>query len=158
MRICFVCQGNIIRSPLAKSIFLQLAEKKGVENLYEVDSAGTIAYHAGERPDSRMREVAAERGLVYSGRARQFTEDDFDKFDLIIAMDKENKRSLLNWAVSSEQSDKIHLMREFDPEAGKNLNVPDPYYGGPGGFISTFDIIKRACEGLMKELDGEFSP
>jgi len=158
MRICFVCQGNIIRSPLAKSIFLQLAEKKGVENLYEVDSAGTIAYHAGERPDSRMREVAAERGLVYSGRARQFTEDDFDQFDLIIAMDKENKRSLLSWAVSSEQGDKIHLMREFDPEAGKNLNVPDPYYGGPGGFISTFDIIKRACEGLMKELDGEFSP
>ena len=158
MRICFVCQGNIIRSPLAKSIFLQLAEKKGVENLYEVDSAGTIAYHAGERPDSRMREVAAERGLVYSGRARQFTEDDFDQFDLIIAMDKENKRSLLSWAVSSDQEDKIRLMREFDPEAGANLDVPDPYYGGLEGFVSTLNIVKRACEGLLKVLEGELSP
>ncbi len=158
MRICFVCQGNIIRSPLAENIFLQLAEKKGVEDKYEVDSAGTIAYHAGERPDHRMCEVAAERGLVYSGRARQFTRDDFDQFDLIIAMDKENKHSLLSWAVSSEQEDKIRLMREFDPEAGANLDVPDPYYGGPGGFISTFDIVKRACEGLVKELESELSP
>ena len=158
MRICFVCQGNIIRSPLAKNIFLQLAEKKGIEDNYEVDSAGTIAYHAGERPDPRMREVAADRGLVYSGRARQFIRDDFDQFDLVIAMDKENKRSLLSWVVSTEQEDKIRLMREFDPELGANLDVPDPYYGGPDGFISTFDIIKKACEGLMKDLESDHSP
>ena len=158
MRICFVCQGNIIRSPLAKNIFLQFAEIRGIQDKYEVDSAGTIAYHVGERPDSRMRDVAADRGVVYSGSARQFARDDFDRFDLIIAMDKANKSSLLNWAVSPGQEDKIRLMRDFDPEAGADADVPDPYYGGPDGFITTFDIIKRACEGLMEELEGELSP
>ena len=159
MRICFVCQGNIIRSPLAEHIFLQLADKKGVVDKYLVDSAGTIAYHAGERPDKRMRQVAAERGLVYSGRAKQFTRDDFARFDLIIAMDKANRQSLQGWTVTAEQDNKIHLMREFDSQDGSNLDVPDPYYGGPDGFISTFEIVKRSCEGLMEELEGgQYSP
>ena len=159
MRICFVCQGNIIRSPLAEHIFLQLADKKGVVDKYLVDSAGTIAYHAGERPDGRMRQVAAERGLVYSGRAKQFTRDDFARFDLIIAMDKANRQSLQGWTVTAEQDNKIHLMREFDSQGGSNLDVPDPYYGGPDGFISTFEIVKRSCEGLLEELEGgQYSP
>ncbi|MCJ7715318.1 MAG: low molecular weight phosphotyrosine protein phosphatase [Anaerolineales bacterium] len=158
MRICFVCQGNIIRSPLAKNILLQLVDKKGIQDKYEVDSAGTIAYHVGDRPDRRMREVAADRGVVYSGRARQFSKDDFERFDLIIAMDKENKRSLLSWAISSDQENKIHMMREFDPQGGANLDVPDPFYGGPDGFITTFEIVNRSCEGLIEELEGELSP
>jgi len=159
MRICFVCQGNIIRSPLAEHIFLQLADEKGVVDKYLVDSAGTIAYHTGERPDKRMRQVAAERGLVYSGRAKQFKRDDFTRFDLIIAMDKANRQSLQNWTVTTEQDNKIHLMREFDSQGGPNLDVPDPYYGGPDCFISTFEIVKRSCEGLMEELEGgQYSP
>ena len=159
MRICFVCQGNIIRSPLAEHIFLQLADEKGVVDKYFVDSAGTIAYHAGERPDRRMRQVAAERGLVYSGRAKQFKRDDFARFDLIIAMDKANRQSLQGWTVTTEQDNKIHLMREFDSQGEPNLDVPDPYYGGPDGFISTFEIVKRSCEGLLKELEGgQYSP
>jgi len=159
MRICFVCQGNIIRSPLAEHIFLQLADEKGVVDKYLVDSAGTIAYHTGERPDKRMRQVAAERGLVYSGRAKQFKRDDFTRFDLIIAMDKANRQSLQNWTVTTEQDNKIHLMREFDSQGGPNLDVPDPYYGGPDGFISTYEIVKRSCEGLMEELEGgQYSP
>lgn len=159
MRICFVCQGNIIRSPLAEHIFLQLADEKGVVDKYFVDSAGTIAYHAGERPDRRMRQVAAERGLVYSGRAKQFKRDDFARFDLIIAMDKANRQSLQSWTVTTEQDNKIHLMREFDSQGEPNLDVPDPYYGGPDGFISTFEIVKRSCEGLLKELEGgQYSP
>jgi len=159
MRICFVCQGNIIRSPLAEHIFLQLADERGVVDKYLVDSAGTIAYHTGERPDKRMRQVAAERGLVYSGRAKQFKRDDFTRFDLIIAMDKANRQSLQSWTVTTEQDNKIHLMREFDSQGGPNLDVPDPYYGGPDGFISTFEIVKRSCEGLMEELEGgQYSP
>jgi len=159
MRICFVCQGNIIRSPLAEHIFLQLADEKGVVDKYLVDSAGTIAYHAGERPDRRMRQVAAERGLMYSGRAKQFKRDDFARFDLIIAMDKANRQSLQSWTVTTEQDNKIHLMREFDSQGGPNLDVPDPYYGGSDGFISTFEIVKRSCEGLMEELEGgQYSP
>ncbi|NOQ40608.1 MAG: low molecular weight phosphotyrosine protein phosphatase [Anaerolineales bacterium] len=159
MKICFVCQGNIIRSPLAEHIFLQLADEKGVVDKYFVDSAGTIAYHAGERPDRRMRQVAAERGLVYSGRAKQFKRDDFARFDLIIAMDKANRQSLQGWAVTTEQDNKIHLMREFDSQGEPNLDVPDPYYGGPDGFVSTFEIVKRSCEGLLEELEGgQYSP
>ncbi len=159
MRICFVCQGNIIRSPLAEHIFLQLADEKGVVDKYMVDSAGTIAYHTGERPDRRMRQVAAERGLVYSGSAKQFKRDDFARFDLIIAMDKANRQSLQGWTVTTEQDNKIHLMREFDSQGEPNLDVPDPYYGGPDGFISTFEIVKRSCEGLLEELEGgQYSP
>ena len=159
MRICFVCQGNIIRSPLAEHIFLQLADEKGVVDKYPVDSAGTIAYHAGERPDRRMRQVAAERGLVYSGRAKQFKRDDFARYDLIIAMDKANRQSLRGWTVTAEQDNKIRLMREFDSQGGPNLDVPDTYYGEPDGFISTFEIVKRSCEGLMEELEGgQYSP
>jgi protein-tyrosine phosphatase len=158
MRICFVCQGNIIRSPLAEHIFLQLADEKGVVEKYLVDSAGTIAYHVGERPDRRMRQVAAERGLVYSGKARQFKRDDFERYDLIIAMDKSNRRSLRSWAVTTEQQNKIRLMREFDSQNRPNLDVPDPYYGGPDGFVSTFEIVKRSCEGLIKELEGDQYP
>jgi len=154
MRICFVCQGNIIRSPLAEHIFLQLADEKGVIEKYMVDSAGTIAYHTGERPDRRMRQVAAERGLAYSGSAKQFKRDDFSRFDLIIAMDKANRQSLQSWTTTTEQDNKIHLMREFDPQGGSSLDVPDPYYGGPDGFISTFEIVKRSCEGLLEELEG----
>jgi protein-tyrosine phosphatase len=159
MRICFVCQGNIIRSPLAEHIFLQLADEKGVVEKYMVDSAGTIAYHTGESPDRRMRQVAAERGLVYSGSAKQFKRDDFSQFDLIIAMDKANRQSLQSWTTTTEQDNKIRLMREFDPQGGPNLDVPDPYYGGPDGFISTFEIVKRSCEGLLEELEGgQYSP
>jgi|LGOV01.1.fsa_nt_gb protein-tyrosine phosphatase len=159
MKICFVCQGNIIRSPLAEHIFLQLADEKGVVEKYMVDSAGTIAYHTGERPDRRMRQVAAERGLVYSGSAKQFKRDDFSRFDLIIAMDKANRQSLQSWTTTTEQDNKIRLMREFDSQGGPNLDVPDPYYGGPEGFISTFEIVKRSCEGLLEELEGgQYSP
>jgi len=155
MKICFVCQGNIIRSPLAENIFRQLTEERGIRDKYTLDSAGTSSYHIGEAPDGRMRQVAAERGLVYSGSARQFHREDFDHFDLIIAMDKANQRQLMGWAFSPDQLEKIHLMREFDPQGGSDLDVPDPYYGGEDGFKTTFEIVKRSCAGLMEELEGE---
>jgi len=158
MKICFVCQGNIIRSPLAENIFRHLAEKRGLSGKYQLDSAGTSAYHVGEKPDRRMRQVAADHGFEYSGRARQFIREDLDDHDLIVVMDKNNLRILEGMARSETQSKKIRMMREFDPQGSGDLDVPDPYYGGLEGFEVTFQIVKRSSEGLLEELEsGRFT-
>ena len=154
MKICFVCQGNIIRSPLAENLFRQLAQERGLGERYDLDSAGTSAYHVGEPPDRRMRQVAEEQGFRYSGRARQFRPEELDEFDLVLAMDRSNFRILQGWAKDQEQLDKIRLMREFDPQAGSDLDVPDPYYGGKEGFYVTYEIVNRSSEGLMEALEG----
>lgn len=153
MRIIFVCQGNIIRSPLAENLFRNLARERGVEGKYHLESAGTSAYHVGEPPDHRMRQVAEEKGFKYTGRAKQFWADDFDRFDLVIAMDQENLRYLQFKAASEEDLNKLHLMREFDLASGPEMDVPDPYYGGLDGFSVTFDIVKRSCQGLLEALE-----
>ena len=153
MRICFVCEGNIIRSPLAKNMFQHLAEESGVADKYHLDSAGTSAYHVGERPDSRMRQVARDRGFEYTGRARQFHREEIDHFDLILAMDRNNYRILKSWVKTTDDEGKIRLMREFDPLGEGDLDIPDPYYGGMEGFKTTFDIVKRSCAGLLAELE-----
>jgi len=159
MRICFVCQGNIIRSPLAENLFRQLSQQQGVEGKYQLDSAGTSAYHVGEGPDQRMRQTAQERGFQYDGRARQFKPVELDQFDLIIAMDKANRRILESWVTDEAQRGKIRLMREFDPQGGVDLDVPDPYYGGPEGFARTYEIVERSVEGLLEALEsGTLTP
>jgi protein-tyrosine phosphatase len=134
-------------------MFRHLAEKTGVADHYEVDSAGTGAWHVGESPDRRMRQVAARRGFKYDGRARQFKQSDFDKFDLIIAMDTQNRANLRSLARSGEDESKIHLMREFDSLGRPNDSVPDPYYGGIDGFENVYDIVERACQGLLEALE-----
>lgn len=155
MRICFVCLGNIVRSPLAEHTFANLASQAGVAHKYKVDSAGTSAYHVGESPDPRMREVARGHGLIYNGRSRQFRRDDFSNFDLIIAMDTQNRRDLRSLAPSAEAGEKIHLMREFDPQSDPNAGVPDPYYGrGMEGFEEVYQIVQRSCRGLLESLEG----
>ncbi|MEA3439688.1 MAG: low molecular weight protein-tyrosine-phosphatase [Chloroflexota bacterium] len=151
-RICFVCLGNIVRSPLAENLFRHHAERTGAADRYVVDSAGTSAWHLGERPDARMRRVAKRRGLVYDGRARQFKSSDLDEFDLIVAMDLENADDLHRMARTIDQSDKIQLMRAFDPQAGADLSVPDPYYGGIDGFEVVYEIVERSVLGLLEEL------
>ena len=153
MRICFVCEGNIIRSPLAKNMFQHLAEESGVADKYHLDSAGTSAYHVGERPDSRMRQVARDRGFEYTGQARRFHREEIDHFDLILAMDRNNYRILKSWVKTTDDEGKIRLMREFDPLGEGDLDIPDPYYGGMEGFKTTFDIVKRSCAGLLAELE-----
>jgi len=153
MKICFVCQGNIIRSPLAENIFRQMAEEGGLSEKYHLDSAGTSAYHVGEAPDRRMRQVAAEHGFNYSGRARQFWREDLETYDLILVMDQNNRRILESMVQDSSQAKKIHMMREFDLQSGEDLDVPDPYYGGLEGFEVTFQIVKRSCEGLLEALE-----
>jgi protein-tyrosine phosphatase len=156
MRIIFVCQGNIIRSPLAENIFRHLAQERGVGEKYQLDSAGTSAYHVGELPDHRMRQVAQEKGFQYTGKARQYRRDEFDQHDLIIVMDRSNLKILSSWA-STEEEKKIHMMREFDPQGSARLDVPDPYYGGLDGFDKTFEIVKRSCQGLLEALESETS-
>jgi protein-tyrosine phosphatase len=150
--ILFVCLGNIVRSPLAENLFLHLADQAGVGDKYLVDSAGTGSWHVGEQPDSRMRRVAADHGFEYSGRARQFERRDFDRFDLIIAMDRHNRSDLLKLARSEADRARVHLLREFDPLGGSNAEVPDPYYGGIDGFEKVFRIVERACNGLLESL------
>ena len=158
MKICFVCQGNIIRSPLAENIFRHLAEEQNLIGKYQLDSAGTSAYHTGEAPDRRMRQVAAEHGFVYTGRAKQFRREDLKTCDLIVVMDNNNRRILESMAGDQPQLNKIRMMREFDPQGDGAMDVPDPYYGGLEGFEDTFQIVKRSCEGLLEALENGLSP
>lgn len=145
--------GNIVRSPLAENMFRHLAQERGVGDKYEVDSAGTSAYHVGESPDARMRQVALEHGLEYSGQARKFEHHDFSRFDLIVAMDEENRDVLKRMAASPEQEAKIRMLREYDPQGKADDPVPDPYYGGMDGFKNVFRIVRRATEGLLEALE-----
>ena len=159
MKICFVCQGNIIRSPLAENMFRHLAEEAGLSGKYQLESAGTSAYHVGQAPDKRMRQAAAEHGFHYTGRARQFWREDLDKYDLILVMDQNNRRILESMVQNNPQKNKIHMLREFDAQGSGDLDVPDPYYGGVEGFEATFQIVTRSCEGLLEALESDrFTP
>ena len=154
-RILFVCQGNIIRSPLAEHLFRQQVEERGIADQFEIDSAGTSAWHAGEPPDARMRQVAASHGLVYSGQARQVRREDLEYYDLIIAMDHENFRDLLRLVSHPGERRKIHLLREFDPDSEPDAPVPDPYYGGQDGFENVFRIVRKAAQALLVSLGSD---
>jgi protein-tyrosine phosphatase len=151
-RICFVCLGNIVRSPLAENLFRSLAEAAGVGDRFEIASAGTSGWHLGEPPDGRMRKVAAARGLNYDGRARRFTRQDFDRYDLVLAMDANNQEDLRELAPDAQARAKIRLLREFDPHGGPHKAVPDPYYGGGAGFEEVYQIVERSCRGLLEAL------
>jgi protein-tyrosine phosphatase len=152
MRILFVCMGNICRSPTAEGVMRALVREAGLEDRVEIDSAGTGGWHAGEPPDARATEAAHRRGVALAGAARQIVPEDFERFDLIVAMDRENLRGLLAVAPDEEAAEKVRLLREFDPGAGGDLDVPDPYYGGERGFETVLDHVQAACRGLLAEL------
>jgi protein-tyrosine phosphatase len=151
-KICFVCLGNIVRSPLAEALFWQQVVNAGAKDQYEVDSAGTSDWHTGEAPDARMRRIAARHGLIYDHRGRQFQRRDLDYFDRVIAMDRDNRAALLAMANSETQRQKIFLLREFDPQGGSNASVPDPYYSGNDGFEEVYQVVERAVSGLFDHL------
>ena len=151
-RLLFVCLGNIIRSPLAEKLFEFQAREADVGGKYSVDSAGTAAWHAGQLPDVRMRKTAESHGVSYGGTARQVRESDFEEFDWIFAMDLDNQRELLNIADSPEKQAKVRLLRDFDP-GRSDREVPDPYYGGPEGFETTYRIVERSVRGLLEALE-----
>jgi protein-tyrosine phosphatase len=153
MRILFVCMGNICRSPTAEGVMRALVREGGLEDRVEIDSAGTGGWHAGEPPDARATEAARRRGVTLGGAARQVVPDDFERFDLLVAMDRENLRGLLAVAPDEEAAAKVRLLREYDPGgSGDDLDVPDPYYGGERGFETVLDQVQAACRGLLGEL------
>ena len=129
-----------------------LVAQEGLTAAIEIDSAGTGDWHVGNPPDRRARAVGQARGIPLSGAARQFTEDDFARFDHVIAMDRSNRDDLLGMARTPADRDKVRLLRSFDASAPPDADVPDPYYGGAGGFDDVFDICERACRGLLDHL------
>jgi protein-tyrosine phosphatase len=151
-RLLFVCLGNIIRSPLAEHLFRHLQSEAGLDGRYQAESAGTAGWHQGEAPDARMRRTAAGHGLEYTGRARQIIREDLDRFDVILGMDRSNRRDLQALAGTPEQRAKIRLLREFDPQADGDLDVPDPWYDGQAEFEITYQIVERSVRGLLEAL------
>lgn len=156
-KILMVCMGNICRSPLAEAVTRQLAERAGIGARLLVDSAGTLAYHAGEAPDLRAQQAAARRGYELKGmRARRVTLDDFASFDLILAMDRDNL-SALKRACPGEFCDKLGLFMDHArdvPGGAVPSEIPDPYYGGPEGFERVLDLCEAAARGLVETLVG----
>jgi protein-tyrosine phosphatase len=153
VRLCFVCLGNICRSPTAEAVMRHRVREAGLEDAIEVESAGTGSWHVGDPPDARAREEANARGIAMDGAARQFRPADFARFDLVLAMDRENAAHLRAIAPDADAAAKVRLLREFDPAAaGDDLSVPDPYYGGPEGFSTVFALVDDACRGLIDHL------
>jgi protein-tyrosine phosphatase len=148
VRICFVCLGNICRSPTAHGVMEHLVAEAGLSAAVTIESAGTGAYHVGELPDPRTRAAAKRRGFALTSRAQQFTAADLDRFDLVIAMDRSNLRNLKELA-DGRTTPAIHLLRSFDPTAPASADVPDPWYGGDAGFEEVLDQCERACAGLL---------
>ena len=148
MKILMVCLGNICRSPLAEGI---LKSKVNSEKVF-VDSAGTGAYHIGHLPDERSIEVAKKYGIdITDQKARQISSDDFDVFDIIYAMDESNFNNILALSRSEKDKKKVKMiLNESNPD--KNLNVPDPYYGGNQGFENVYKLLDEACEIIASKL------
>lgn len=147
----FVCMGNICRSPTAHGVFRALVHAENLADVIRIDSAGTHAYHVGNPPDRRARETAQRRGIDLSDLvARRVEATDFDRFDLIVAMDQDNYLSLSE-ICPDEHRGKLHLFMDFAPQM-RTREVPDPYYGGAAGFERVFDLVEAASAGLLAEI------
>jgi protein-tyrosine phosphatase len=156
-RVLFVCTGNICRSPTAEGVFRKLIADAGLTGLIATDSAGTHGYHVGEAPDRRTQAAARRRGYDLSGlRARCVARADFERFDLVLAMDREHHDILAGLAPPSAGY-KVRLMMEFGRRS-THEEVPDPYYGGPDGFELVLDLLEDAAEGLLESLRRELDP
>lgn len=151
-KLCFVCLGNICRSPTAEGVFQHLVNERGVELYFEIDSAGTSAYHIGEPANSKSQRAANQHGVQLHSKARRFAAFDLGYFDLILAMDRENLANIRALDTGKTNDDKIMLLREFDPEP-ENKEVPDPYYGGRQGFENVYNVVERSCKNLLAELE-----
>ncbi len=153
-RLLFVCLGNICRSPAAEGIFLHKIKTRGLEECFFIDSAGTGAWHVGQKADARMRAAAKRRGVVLPSLARQITLLDFERFDLILTMDTDNLQAVTNMEqkVGSKAIAKVMPILSFSRQS-KFLDVPDPYYGGDSGFEIVLDLLDDACEGLLESIN-----
>ncbi len=155
VRICFVCLGNICRSPTAEGVFRHLVSAEGLDDAFVIDSAGTGSWHVGEPPDARARAAGRARGIRIDGAARTFTRADFARFDHVVAMDRSNERNLVKMAPDAAAKARVRLFRSFDASAPDGAEVPDPYYGGDDGFEEVLDICERAARGLLAHVRAE---
>jgi protein-tyrosine phosphatase len=177
-RLLFVCLGNICRSPTAEGVMREMVSREGLLDSVQIESAGTGAWHVGSAPDRRASAAARAHGVTLEGSARQVTAADFEDFDLLLAMDRQNARELRARAQDEQQRAKVRLLREFDPASvvgdrhavrdqhvasdrhvasdqhvvRDDLDVPDPYYGGADGFDEVFALVRAACEGLLEQI------
>ena len=152
-KILFVCLGNICRSPAAEGVFNQKIKERDLENFFVIDSAGTGGWHVGNLPDKRMRTTALSRGIELTSRARQIEENDLDKFDLILVMDKDNLDAVKS--LTKDQNNPVNSKIKLILSYSKNFQldeVPDPYYGGQNGFDKVIDLLDDAMDGLIDSL------
>jgi len=152
VEVCFVCLGNICRSPLAQGVFEALVKQEGLQDRIIISSAGVGNWHVGSSPDSRMQQAARKHGIHLNSRARQFQASDFKRMDLVLAMDHSNLSTLQQMRPAAELHDKLFLFRSFDPENNGDLEVPDPYYGGDKGFETVFQMVERTCPKVLQRL------
>ncbi|MEU5533017.1 low molecular weight protein-tyrosine-phosphatase [Streptomyces sp. NPDC020362] len=148
-RVCFVCTGNICRSPMAESVFRTRVEEAGLDSRVETGSAGTGGWHEGEAADPRTVSVLEERGYGTGHTARRFEASWFAGLDLVIALDTGHLKALRRLAPTEEDARKVRLLRSYDPAAGDDLDVPDPYYGGLDGFEECLEMVEAASTGLL---------
>lgn len=154
IRVCFVCLGNICRSPSAEGVMRHLVRQAGLEHAIAVESAGTAGYHEGEPPDPRACAAGKRCGIVVDGAARQFRRKDFERFDYVLAMDASNLAELRRLAPEGHAR-KLSLLRAFDEAAAPDSPVPDPYYGDDAGFDAVIAHCRAACAGLLAHIRKE---
>ncbi|KGN46932.1 uncharacterized protein LOC101207515 [Cucumis sativus] len=160
--VLFVCLGNICRSPAAEGVFRNLVTKKDLDSKFTIDSAGTIGYHEGNEADPRMRAASKRRGIAITSISRPIQPSDFVNFDLILAMDKQNREDILGaferWCTKNglppDSHKKVKLMCSYCKKHDET-EVPDPYYGGQQGFEKVLDLLEDACESLLESILAE---
>ncbi len=155
VHVLFVCMGNICRSPAGENIFRHHVKEAGLSGPIRCDSAGTIGYHTGNKPDQRMSRTIRQRGYEVTGFARQFSRNDFAAFDLILTMDEENYDNVMKLAKSQSDQKKVRRFTDFCTQHSHGA-VPDPYYGGDEGFELVADLIEDGSAGLLAHIRKEW--
>ena len=151
VNVLFVCLGNICRSPMAEGVFRHVVDEAGLRDRIAIDSAGTGPWHVGKPPDERARATAARHGIDIGGqRARQVASDDFGTFEYVLAMDRDNLRTL-HRAAPKTHRDRVRLFLDFGADDSAH-DVPDPYYGGPEGFEDVYALVEDAATGLLRHI------
>lgn len=155
IRVLFVCLGNICRSPLAEGIMEHKLAGEGLDKYVQVSSAGTGTWHLGDEPDERTLTVAEANGLTLNSIAENVEEKPLEKYDYILVMDEKNRKDVGNLDSVGHASQKLFLMRAFDPEAPEDLDVPDPYMGGKGHFDEVYRVLERSISQFIEFLKRE---
>ena len=150
--LLFICLGNICRSPAAEGIMKKIVDEKGMDDRFRIDSAGIGSWHVGQLPDQRMRRHGAQHGYTFDSHARQFKEEDFDRFDYIAVMDHENYLDVTEKARNGDDMKKVTCLANYLRNHPRYKTVPDPYYGGDRDFELVIELLEDACNGLLEKL------